>query len=90
MHVRDAVCVVHDGAVGCLFIRMSWEDNMDDEVVVGRMILDDFGISNSVNRKKETFCQQLIHDFSNTKIALNPLLWALKRIGRTASSGMLR
>ena len=43
MHVRDAIWVVYDGAAVCLFIRMSWEDNMDDEVVVGGMILDDFG-----------------------------------------------
>ena len=43
MHVRDATWAVHDGAVGCLFIRMPWEDNMDDEVFVGGMILDDFG-----------------------------------------------
>ncbi len=37
-----------NGAVGCLFIRMSWEDDMDDEVVVGGMILE---ISFAVNRK---------------------------------------
>ena len=48
MHVRDAIWVVYDGAAVCLFIRMSWEDDMDDEVVVGGMILE---ISFAVNRK---------------------------------------
>ena len=43
MHVREAIWDANDGAVGCLLIRMSWEDNMDDEVVVGRTIHDDFG-----------------------------------------------
>ena len=44
---RDATWVVRDRAVGFLFIRMPWEDNRGDEVVVGRMIICD-----SVNLKR--------------------------------------
>mmetsp|Transcript_23526 Transcript_23526/g.34908 ORF Transcript_23526/g.34908 Transcript_23526/m.34908 type:complete len:80 (+) Transcript_23526:599-838(+) len=47
LHPRDATWVVRDGAVGFLFIRMPWEDNRGDEVVVWRMIICD-----SVNLKR--------------------------------------
>lgn len=47
LHPRDAIWVVQDGAVGFVFIRMPWEGNRGDEVVVGRMIICD-----SVNLKR--------------------------------------
>ena len=55
---------------------MPWEDNRGGEVVVvvGRMILHD--AANLKLRKSKIARRRVEHDFSNTKNALNPILWA--------------
>jgi len=75
-----------------LFIRMPWEDNRGDEVVVGRVIICD---SVNLKRRKLKIASTRLTKWGNfprsrqrfwkTKFTPIPLLWAQIRIGRTAS-----